>query len=345
MRNTNRGVVVFMDKEKDKRMKIAIIAAYFGTLPSYFQIFLNSCRENRKFDWIIFTDDMKEYCYPSNVHQIAMSFNKCRELIQKHFEFTVALKTPQKLCDYKCAYGYIFQDYLTNYDWWGHCDLDQIFGDLSAFVTEDRLNTLDKIYSLGHLTLYRNTSENNKIFMSELNGEIPYKKAFTTDKGMGFDEWLPGNVNDIFLSKNIPFLYENDCADVDAYHTSFVLVEYDVNQRKYTYSSVKNSIFLWEKGKIYQLYIEHEELKRREFPYIHLQKRKMKDHRKLATSESFYIVPNCFVDITEDSFALLKRSQIWTVINPQYFKVKYQSLKYRIKSGDWIRQDIFKLRN
>ena len=334
-----------MDKEKNERMKIAIIVAYFGTLPSYFQVFLDSCRMNRNFDWLIFTNDTTEYNYPSNVHQIVMSFNECRQAVQKRFSFPVALKTPQKLCDYKCAYGYIFEDYLKDYDWWGHCDLDQIFGDLSVFVTEDRLNTLDKIYSLGHLTLYRNTDVNNRIFMSELNGETLYKNVFTSDRGMGFDEWLPGNINEIFLSKKVPALYENDGADIEAYHMAFVLTDYDVAQRKYTHSSINNSIFLWEKGKLYQLYIEHGKLKRREFPYIHLQKRKMKDNRKLATSESFYIVPNCFVDGTEDPVALLKRSQIWTVINPQYFKVKYQSLKYRIKSGDWIRRNVFKQSN
>ena len=141
-------------------MKIAMIVAYFGTLPSYFQVFLDSCRMNRNFDWLIFTNDTTEYNYPSNVHQIVMSFNECRQAVQKRFSFPVALKTPQKLCDYKCAYGYIFEDYLKDYDWWGHCDLDQIFGDLSVSVTEDRLNTLDKIYSLGHLTLYRNTDVN-----------------------------------------------------------------------------------------------------------------------------------------------------------------------------------------
>ena len=331
-----------MDKDKDKRMKIAIIVAYFGTLPSYFQLFLDSCRINKNFDWLIFTNDTTEYHYPPNVHQIIMNFNECRKIVQNHFEFTVTLKTPQKLCDYKCAYGYIFQEYLVNFDWWGHCDLDQIFGDLNAFVTEERLNILDKIYSLGHLTLYRNTDENNRIFMSELNGETPYKKVFTSDKGMGFDEWLPGNVNEIFLNKNVPALYENEGADIEAYHTAFILTNYDVSQRKYIYSSVRNSIFLWENGKLYQIYQEYGEVQRKEFPYIHLQKRCMKDRRKSIQSGRFYIVPNCFVDGSEDPVALLKYSRIWTVLNPQYFKVKYRSLKYRMKSGDWNWQNIFK---
>ena len=323
-------------------MRIAIIVAYFGMLPSYFQIFLDSCRMNKNFDWLIFTDDTTEYCYPENVHQVVMDFNECRQLVQRHFSFSVALKTPQKLCDYKCAYGYIFEDYLVNYDWWGHCDLDLIFGDLNAFVTEERLNTLDKIYSLGHLTLYRNTEENNRIFMSELNGKIPYKKVFTTDKGMGFDEWLPDNVNDIFLSKSVPALYENDGADVEAYHTTFILINYDVAHRKYKHSSVRNSIFLWEKGKIYQLYLENGKMKQREFPYVHLQKRQMKDKRKEKQNGRFYIIPNCFVDGAEDPIVLLKRSQIWIVLNFQYFRVKYRSLKYRIKNGDWNRQNVFK---
>ena len=40
--------------------KAAIILPYFGTLPNYFQIFLNSCSYNNCFDFIIFTDQNYE---------------------------------------------------------------------------------------------------------------------------------------------------------------------------------------------------------------------------------------------------------------------------------------------
>src|SRR5699024_8951933 len=125
----------------------------------------------------IYTDDVTEYNYPKNVHRIVMNFDECKRIIQSHFDFSIALKSPKKLCDYKCAYGYVFQDYLTDYDWWGHCDLDQVFGDLGTFITDERLNTVDKIYSIGHLTLYRNTEANNQIFMSEIEGRAWYKEV------------------------------------------------------------------------------------------------------------------------------------------------------------------------
>ena len=45
-------------------MKIAIIVPYFGKMPNYFQLFLNSCASNKKFDWLIFSDDKAKYDYP-----------------------------------------------------------------------------------------------------------------------------------------------------------------------------------------------------------------------------------------------------------------------------------------
>lgn len=46
-------------------MKIAIIIAYFGKLPEYIQLFLDSCKLNYGFEWLIFSDDDTTYNYPS----------------------------------------------------------------------------------------------------------------------------------------------------------------------------------------------------------------------------------------------------------------------------------------
>ena len=34
-------------------MKVAIVVPYFGTLPNYFQLFLDTCAYNPEFDWLI----------------------------------------------------------------------------------------------------------------------------------------------------------------------------------------------------------------------------------------------------------------------------------------------------
>ncbi|MGZ1250167.1 DUF6625 family protein [Lactobacillus delbrueckii subsp. bulgaricus] len=54
--------------------KVAFIVPYFGKLPNYFQLFLNSCRLNKNFKWIIVTDDKTSYSWPQNVQKIDMSF-------------------------------------------------------------------------------------------------------------------------------------------------------------------------------------------------------------------------------------------------------------------------------
>ena len=323
-------------------MKIALIVPYFGTLPNYFHLFLKSCGENPDFDWLIITDDNTDYAYPENVHRISMTFLECTQLVREKFDFAVSLEKPQKLCDYKPAYGYVFSEYLSNYDWWGYCDLDQIFGCLGMFVTPDRLEKYDKIYSLGHLTLYRNTEENNQIFMLPLNGKNLYQEVLSSPYGMAFDEWIPGNVNEIFLSTDIPALYDNDGADIDPYHTTFRLVAYDVQNRKYERSPIKNSIFQWNQGHLYQIYLKNGTICKREFPYAHFQKRRMLDCRADKGSDSFYAMPNQFVDGNVDPVCLLKKSQMKSLVYSQYIKVKYNSLKQRVRTGNWKAQNVFK---
>ena len=138
---------------KQKIKKVCFIIPYFGKLPNYFQLFLNSCKYNNKFNWLIFTDDNGIYEFPDNVKKINMTFEECKKIIQNKFDFEICLPTPKKLCDYKPAYGWIFSEYLSEYKFWGYCDLDVIFGDISSFINEEMLDEYDKLYNLGHLTI------------------------------------------------------------------------------------------------------------------------------------------------------------------------------------------------
>lgn len=323
-------------------MKIAIIVLYFGKLPNYYQLFLNSCKFNERYEWYIFGDDTTRFFYPSNVHFTYMRFDECKKLIQSKFHFNISLSRSQKLCDYKCAYGYIFEDILHEYDWWGHCDLDQIFGNLDHFITDELLEKYDKLFSLGHLTLYRNTYDNNRVFMGKLEGKERYKEVFSTERSCGFDEWLPGNVNELYLVNKIPVFWNNYGADINPYRTQFSLTSYCMQKRCYVCDIIKNSIFTWENGNLYQMYVENKTLMRREFPYVHFQKRKMYDARRITTDNHYYIIPNKFVDGSLQACNLLKKCTKYAILNIQYFKIKYKSVYYRIKNNDWKFQNCFK---
>jgi hypothetical protein len=59
--------------------------------------------------------------------------------------FGVNIKHSYKLCDFKPAYGFIFFELIENYDFWGYCDIDIIFGSIRDFITKEILESHDLI--------------------------------------------------------------------------------------------------------------------------------------------------------------------------------------------------------
>lgn len=267
-------------------MKVHLIVPYFGKFPNYFQLVLNSMAKNPDYDWLIFTDDKFQYDYPTNVHVHYTTFEDMKKLFQSRFEFKIVLERPYQFCDFRPAYGYIFSDYLKEYDFWGHCDIDCIFGDLGKYITNDILNSYSRIYSRGHLCLYKNNEEMNHLFSIERYPEIcTYRYAFSTNFPCHFDEW--GGVSLIAERMDIPRYDHIDFADIRYQHHNFMLAQ---KQNKYI-----PQIFCWDKGKIIRYYIENRQIKTDEYCYIHLQKRAMEVC--VDTSDKGYlIIPNQFIE-------------------------------------------------
>lgn len=269
--------------------KLILIVPYFGKLPNYFKLWLKSCDANRSINWIIFTDDTTEYTYPKNVIRIIISFDQLREKISNIFNFEIKLDTPYKLCDYKVAYGVIFNEFIKGYDFWGYCDLDMIFGDLRKFITDNVLNKYNKILNRGHLTIYKNTNEVNNYFKLKF-GDFDYRRVFSTDVTVGFDEW--NGIHKILKYHGI-----------DQYHDEFICdINYKVSKLKNTNSkNYKHQVFYWDNGKVYHQYLDKDGLeKRNEVAYIHFQKRVFyKTSLNNEASSSFYITPYGFIDKNE----------------------------------------------
>ena len=97
--------------------KIVIIFPYFGTLPPQYKMWRASALRNQTVDFMFFTDADVEPA--NNIIVYKMQFGDFRQIAQKAFDFPIVLDRPYKLCEYKQAYGYILQDYIKNYDFWG----------------------------------------------------------------------------------------------------------------------------------------------------------------------------------------------------------------------------------
>jgi len=169
---------------------IALINCYFGKLPWYFDYFVHSCRYNPTVDFYIITDD-ENYAkaLPSNVKLLFKTLNEISLLASEKLGVQVAIKYGYKLCDFKPAYGVIFSDLLSQYDFWGHTDIDIIFGDIRQFMTNELLEEYDLIsvrpdWLTGCFLLYRNNEKINNLFRYSKD----HQKVFESPRHYCFDE-------------------------------------------------------------------------------------------------------------------------------------------------------------
>ncbi len=305
--------------------KCCIFLAYFGRMPNYFPLFLRSCEKNPEFDFLILTDDKNKYAYPENVKVIYMTFTEIKEKIQEKFDFEISLKSAYKLRDYRVCFGYVFEDMVKDYEYWGYCDNDLIFGDMKKFFVEG----YDKIFCLGHLMIFKNTYKNNRLFM---HGDL-YKKAFTASENVIFDECWNNreNIHDIFL-KNNKRVYEADLSvNFKILSNKFIKITFQPETREFLEDKTE-CLYTWENGKVYRYYMK-DGLVKEEYLYIHLQERKMR--YKSSLGDVYKIVPNSFLPlempVNEKTFAKIKKSAFNLHLLQYHLKWKIRGLQKRLK--------------
>ena len=170
--------------------KVGIIIPYFGKWPKWISYFLLSCKYNSTIDWIFFTDCGLPKVTASNLHFHNLSLFHFNKIVSEKLEFEVNISNPYKICDLRPAFGIIFSNYLTTYDFWGYADIDLIYGQVDKFITQELLQKYDVIsackeYLCGHFSLYRNNDLVNNLFR---NGQEYIKIFQDTKHHYTFDE-------------------------------------------------------------------------------------------------------------------------------------------------------------
>lgn len=318
--------------------KCCFIIPYFGVLPNYFSVFLKTCEKNQDFEWLIFTDCKIYNEIPSNVKIIKQSFDEFKMLAEKKLNINIEIKDFHKLCDFKPAYGLIYEDYIKDYKSWGHCDIDIVLGNLNKFITDELIEKYDKIFCLGHMILYKNTYENNRVFMKKYNGVELYKKVFSNSKTFIFDETFGGrnNVNSIFEAYGKKIYTKDLSFNAKIFPTKFVRTKFDFLKYDFIDEKYKKSIYIWNNGDFYRLYFEGKELRKEEFIYFHFQQRKMKINDKVLESNYFKIIPNKFdvletINIDEKNFPKIKKSSFCMHYFSKHLEWYIKKLKKRCK--------------
>jgi len=294
---------------------VVILFPYFGTLPIQYNMWRNSALRNTDIDFLFFTDCLVEPAENIIVHK--MTFESFRQLVQKAFDFPITLDRPYKLCEYKQAYGYILQDYIKNYDFWGFGDLDLVYGDIRSFLTDSVLK-YKFLLGWGHLTLLHNDEDTNTYFMKQVDGYQNYKDAFTTNKITFFDEygyngcsdkWRDNRPDDCWLE----WSFDNASKPKQSYHFNSLTRGW------------KQVIFEHVDNKLYMIRFKNGKMEKKESLYAHFQHRGfMKD--RVTDYNHFIVTPNAIIDYPKHFVNLQLR---WLCRN-RSLMTKYYQWKDRI---------------
>lgn len=309
---------------------IVFIIPYFGKFKNYFQLFLNSCKFNEDITWLIFTDDNTKYDYPKNVKVVYTTFEETKRLFQNKFDFKISLNRPYKICDFRPAYGFIYEEYIKGYDFWGYCDTDVIFGRIREFYTEELLNEYDKLGFLGHCTMFRNDAKINRLFMSKIDGNERYKEVFSHDKNFQFDEERNMSINTIFENSDYKCNFQEYHANIYIKSSDFRLTSYDLKNNEYVVEKNKKAFFIFDNGKLERYIINKEGIEKKEYLYIHIQERNMKI--KTGNLNYYKIIPNSFDNVSKKYILKGKYKRIKTKhFNTHYIKLRSKEIKLGIK--------------
>ena len=226
----------------------------------------------------------------------------------------------------------IFEEYIKEYQFWGYCDTDVIWGNISDFIKDEDLIKYDKICVFGHCSLYKNNKKINNLFKVNLNGEERYKIVMQRNRTNSFDEEFNGSINNIIEQEGLKIRYREDQANIYTKSSDFRLVNLNKDKKTYTTEKLKKAFFVWDNGNLLRYILKNDEVYIKKYMYIHLQSRKMKVNLTDLYRNKYKIIPNAFdelefSDIDKNTFKKIKIKHF----NLHYFKLRSKNLRKKIK--------------
>lgn len=284
------------------KYKIAIITVWFGDLPDYFPAWWVSAEHNRDIDFFIFSDnEIKSEA--ENIKCFFMTMQEMLEIFSKKLNRKIDIINAYKFCDCKPFFGKVFSDYLKEYDFWGYCDVDLMFGNIRHFLTDDKLEKYDRFYQYGHLSIFRNTDKMTHIY--DMPGGIySYEEILCGRANTAADEYF--GINRICEKNNIRWYTNVDFIDFQLYYPNSLMADHGVK-------NYSEQIFIWKEGKVYQLVKKDGKIKAKEYVYMHWQKRKPKIIGSVTKEKVMVVMADkieCY-----DNFGAVK-SLDFNIINP-----------------------------
>jgi hypothetical protein len=260
---------------------IRLVVPYFGERPSYFPLVVRSMAANPDVDWLMLTEAPVPGAPPNLTVQLC-EFADLATRIQGSFDFPVALPHPYKLCDVRPAFGEVFAAELAGYDFWGHSDLDVVFGRIRDHLPPEAF-AADKVLVQGNFALYRNTPEAAGWFRHEIDG-VSYRDVLTDPAARHFDEWA--GIYLVLRELGVSIWQERTIFDLSfARYRTRAEDPPGRDPRRYA----------WEDGEVCEYRLERGAVVRRTALLVHLQKRTMRaPSAEVLAADRYWITANGF---------------------------------------------------
>ena len=226
------------------KSRVLLVTTIFGKQVIFsgrFQLFILSCATSG-FDFAIVGDFEPPFNLPKNVKYIEKTWDELTNVVQrKLFNGTDPSKGSKnglryahfrKINDFKPLVAYLWPEVVEGYEWWGSCDNDMLFGNLTRFVTAEYLdnfdiiggNSRDKHPPWGPFTLYRNVEKVNTLFMhadppKDIELTMPVLEwLFAYGNHHYFDEWYDSHEKQRSMA-SISGIISNHANDLGIRHT------------------------------------------------------------------------------------------------------------------------------
>lgn len=166
--------------------RIAFVIPYLGALPKYTSLFFHSVASNRAIDVLLFVDQQPAIDVPGNVHVQIASRDSILNRIRKSTGLEIDAITGHKLCDFRPFYSLMFEKELRHYSWWGHCDIDLMFGDVSRWIANYLNSDYDVLTAhnsgtIGHFTIYKNDPAVSNAMLAMIDNPMYKHKLLMSD--------------------------------------------------------------------------------------------------------------------------------------------------------------------
>lgn len=174
-------------------MRKLLIRTWFGSLPSWTEKFKAHVEHLKQYGWeFLIVDDIEWFK------------KRCRETLGVEVQPEPGTR---KAGDYDPYLGVIFAKELRGYDFWGHFNLDCVYGRLDRWLPDAFLENIDVFGNdpgaiCGPFSIYRNRADVNELFREAES----WKENLETSDYYGFDEaQFSRAVHQVSLSGSIRF--------------------------------------------------------------------------------------------------------------------------------------------